>query len=288
MKFQRDALSAKHLEHVHEVREGARGAHRRAGGRLWLQLTAGGGRCAGRSSALLALGELRDGARGLPFAGDRAPARRARRTARDRQAQAAELPEDRADLMLHSFDGGGVNAWGPALLVRKSLLNKVSLFGTYYVDIVSNASIDVVTTASPYQRNAPRVRLRRRLRRARLADHPGGLAQHRARLRRHRLQRRRRDGGLRRHDDGRASATRTAPTTSARKGEGFFDQRQALALPGRRDADPDAALARQRELRGRVGRRLPRQPVSRRPRLRRRRAGAHCRARAPAGRCSSA
>ena len=25
MKFQRDALSAKHLEHVHEVREGARG-----------------------------------------------------------------------------------------------------------------------------------------------------------------------------------------------------------------------------------------------------------------------
>ena len=33
-------------------------------------------------------------------------------------AQAAELPEDRADLMLHSFDGGGVNAWGPALLLR--------------------------------------------------------------------------------------------------------------------------------------------------------------------------
>ncbi len=52
--------------------------------------------------------------------------------------------------MLHSFDGGGVNAWGPALLVRKSLLNKASLFATYYADIVSNASIDVVTTASPY------------------------------------------------------------------------------------------------------------------------------------------
>jgi Protein of unknown function (DUF3570) len=66
-------------------------------------------------------------------------------------AHAAELPEDRADLMLHSFDGGGVQAWGPALLVRKSLLNKVSLFGTYYADIVSNASIDVVTTASPYR-----------------------------------------------------------------------------------------------------------------------------------------
>lgn len=66
-------------------------------------------------------------------------------------AQAVDLPEDRADLMLHSFNGGGVDAWGPALLVRKSLYDKFSLFGTYYADIVSNASIDVVTTASPYR-----------------------------------------------------------------------------------------------------------------------------------------
>jgi hypothetical protein len=65
-------------------------------------------------------------------------------------APAAELPEDRADLMYHRYDGGGVEAHGPALLVRKSLLNKVSLFASYYADIVSNASIDVVTTASPY------------------------------------------------------------------------------------------------------------------------------------------
>jgi hypothetical protein len=36
------------------------------------------------------------------------------------------------------------------LLIRKSLLDKVSLSGTYYMDAVSNASIDVVTTASPY------------------------------------------------------------------------------------------------------------------------------------------
>jgi hypothetical protein len=64
--------------------------------------------------------------------------------------QAAELPEDRADLLFHRYDGGGVEAWGPALLVRKSVLNKVSLSASYYADIVSNASIDVVTTASPY------------------------------------------------------------------------------------------------------------------------------------------
>jgi hypothetical protein len=65
-------------------------------------------------------------------------------------AQAAELPEDRGDLMYHRYDGGGVEAHGPALLVRKNLFKKVSLSALYYADIVSNASIDVVTTASPY------------------------------------------------------------------------------------------------------------------------------------------
>jgi len=68
-------------------------------------------------------------------------------------AQAADLPEDRADAMIHVYDGGGVRAVGPALLVRKKLLDKVSLSATYYIDSVSNASIDVVTTASPYKEN---------------------------------------------------------------------------------------------------------------------------------------
>jgi hypothetical protein len=66
-------------------------------------------------------------------------------------AHAVDLPENRADLMYHVYDGGGVEATGPAVLVRKSLLNKVSLSAMYYADIVSNASIDVVTTASPYR-----------------------------------------------------------------------------------------------------------------------------------------
>jgi Protein of unknown function (DUF3570) len=56
-----------------------------------------------------------------------------------------------AELMAHLFHGGGVTASGPALLVRKSVANTVSLTGTYYVDMVSNASIDVVTTASPFE-----------------------------------------------------------------------------------------------------------------------------------------
>ena len=66
-------------------------------------------------------------------------------------AQGADLPEDRADLMFHSYNGGGVSANGPALLVRKSVTEAVSLSASYYVDMVSNASIDVVTTASPYK-----------------------------------------------------------------------------------------------------------------------------------------
>ncbi len=65
-------------------------------------------------------------------------------------AEGADLPEDRADAMVHVYDGGGVTASGPALLIRKSLYDTVSLSGSYYVDMVSNASIDVVTTASPY------------------------------------------------------------------------------------------------------------------------------------------
>jgi hypothetical protein len=66
---------------------------------------------------------------------------------------AVELQEDRADVMYHEYTGGGVTATGPAVLIRKSLFDRVSLTGTYYVDMVSNASIDVVTTASPYSEN---------------------------------------------------------------------------------------------------------------------------------------
>jgi len=64
---------------------------------------------------------------------------------------AVDLPEDRAETMYHLYDGGGVIAQGPAVLVRKSMLDRVALSGSYYVDAVSNASIDVVTTASKYK-----------------------------------------------------------------------------------------------------------------------------------------
>ena len=66
-------------------------------------------------------------------------------------ARAIPLPEDSAEAAYHLYKGGGVTASGPALLVRKSLADRVSLSAQYYVDAVSNASIDVVTTASPFK-----------------------------------------------------------------------------------------------------------------------------------------
>ena len=66
-------------------------------------------------------------------------------------ARAADLPEDNAEAMFHYYNGGGVTADGPALLVRKKLADSFSLSAGYYIDAVSNASIDVVTTASPFK-----------------------------------------------------------------------------------------------------------------------------------------
>jgi hypothetical protein len=66
-------------------------------------------------------------------------------------ARAVDLPEDTAEALIHVYDGGGVTAAGPAFLVRKRLADKVSLNASYYVDAVSNASIDVITTASSYR-----------------------------------------------------------------------------------------------------------------------------------------
>lgn len=66
---------------------------------------------------------------------------------------AAVLPEDRADTMYHSYDGGGVTIDGPSVLVRKSFLDKFSVSANYYVDNISGASIDVevLLGASEYE-----------------------------------------------------------------------------------------------------------------------------------------
>ncbi len=64
---------------------------------------------------------------------------------------AAVLPDDRADALFHSYDGGGITVNGPSLLLQKSLGAAFSFSGNYYIDSISSASIDVITSASPYK-----------------------------------------------------------------------------------------------------------------------------------------
>jgi hypothetical protein len=63
---------------------------------------------------------------------------------------ATVLPEDRADVMYHRYDGGGVEVDGPSILVRKSFSSNLSLNANYYIDSISSASVDVMSSASPY------------------------------------------------------------------------------------------------------------------------------------------
>lgn len=63
---------------------------------------------------------------------------------------AAILPEDRADALYHSYNGGGVEVTGPSILVRKGDAKRFSINGNYYTDSISSASIDVVTQGSEY------------------------------------------------------------------------------------------------------------------------------------------
>jgi len=63
---------------------------------------------------------------------------------------AAVLPENRADVMYHSYSGGGLEVNGPSILARKSIGKYTSVWGNYYVDTISSATIDVVTSASKY------------------------------------------------------------------------------------------------------------------------------------------
>src|SRR5438046_10734918 len=66
-------------------------------------------------------------------------------------ARAAVLPEERADAMYHYYNGGGTKVDGPALLVRKDIAERTSVYASSYADAISGASIDVITTARHYR-----------------------------------------------------------------------------------------------------------------------------------------
>jgi len=65
-------------------------------------------------------------------------------------AKAANLPENRADIMFHSYSGDDVTVTGPALLIRQDMLETFSAHASYYVDAVTSASVDVRTVASKF------------------------------------------------------------------------------------------------------------------------------------------
>lgn len=60
------------------------------------------------------------------------------------------LPEDRADALYHSYDGGGVEVTGPSYLIRKGDNKRFSGSINYYADSITSASVDVITQGSPY------------------------------------------------------------------------------------------------------------------------------------------
>jgi hypothetical protein len=67
-------------------------------------------------------------------------------------AHSAVLPDDRADVLYHRYDGGGVTIHGPSVLVRKKMAEKYAVSANYYMDMVTSASIDVeVSGASEYK-----------------------------------------------------------------------------------------------------------------------------------------
>jgi hypothetical protein len=61
------------------------------------------------------------------------------------------LPDDRADIMYHRYEGGGVTVEGPSVLVRKKLGDSFSASYQYYVDLITSASVDVLSQASKYK-----------------------------------------------------------------------------------------------------------------------------------------
>ncbi|MEW6683149.1 MAG: DUF3570 domain-containing protein [Nitrospirota bacterium] len=66
-------------------------------------------------------------------------------------AEAVEPPQDDTAVGYNLYNGGGIMVQGPAMIVKKELLNRMSVKAGARIDLVSSASIDVVTQASPYK-----------------------------------------------------------------------------------------------------------------------------------------
>lgn len=67
-------------------------------------------------------------------------------------ASAGVLPDDRADVLYHRYEGDNITIEGPSVLVRKKMAEKYAVSANYYQDMITSASIDVeVSGASEYK-----------------------------------------------------------------------------------------------------------------------------------------
>ena len=65
-----------------------------------------------------------------------------------RTAGAAVLPDDRADVFYSNYTGGGMDITGKSVAVHKKISEALGVEANYFIDAVSGASIDVLSSAS--------------------------------------------------------------------------------------------------------------------------------------------
>jgi hypothetical protein len=63
-------------------------------------------------------------------------------------ALAGVLPDDRADVFLSQYSGGGMTITGESALVQKRITENLGVEADYFIDKVSGASVDVLSNAS--------------------------------------------------------------------------------------------------------------------------------------------
>src|ERR1700737_1786278 len=64
---------------------------------------------------------------------------------------AGVLPDDRADVLYHRYQGGGITIQGPSVLVQKKVTDNLAVNYNFYQDYITSASIDVKLSASAYK-----------------------------------------------------------------------------------------------------------------------------------------
>lgn len=66
-------------------------------------------------------------------------------------SQSATLPPDQAEVAIHTYDGDGVEVVSPRGAVQHTFRENIGIGVHYQSDAITSASVDAVTSASPYQ-----------------------------------------------------------------------------------------------------------------------------------------